>query len=134
MSTKTRTRSAAVPKRYDARAYEFVFQALRCAQQGLGRTENSVSEPEDAHVSGPELLEGIRALGIAQFGLMTATVFRHWGVRSTEDFGRMVFELIETGKMKKTDRDQLSDFVNVYDFDDAFDRDYRFDTRNAFRN
>lgn len=134
MSTSTRTRSAKATAKYDVRAYEFVFQALRIAQQGLGRTETADSEPEDAHVTGPELLEGIRALGIMQFGLMTSTVFRHWGVRTTDDFGRIVFELIETGKMKKTDRDQLSDFVGVYDFEDAFDREYRFDTRNAFRN
>jgi uncharacterized repeat protein (TIGR04138 family) len=92
-----------------------------------------VTEPEDAHVTGPELLEGIRALGVAQFGLLTATVFRHWGVTSTDDFGRIVFELIESGKMKKTDRDQLSDFIGVYDFDDVFDRDYRVDIRNAFQ-
>lgn len=133
MSTSIRTRPAAVRPRYDARAYEFVFRALRCTQEGLGRHENSSGEPEDAHVTGQELLEGIRVLGIAEFGMMAATVFRQWGVRSTDDFGRIVFELIESGKMKKTDRDQLSDFIGVYDFDDVFERNYRFDTRQAFR-
>ena len=63
---------------------------------------------------------------------MTRTVFRHWGVRSTDDFGNIVFELIERGEMSKTDRDQLSDFLDVYDFEDVFDRDYRVEVNRAF--
>ncbi len=63
---------------------------------------------------------------------MTRTVFRHWGVRLTDDFGNIVFELIERGEMSKTDRDQLSDFFDVYDFEDVFDRNYRVEVNRAF--
>jgi len=125
MSTTSRTITPR--KRYHPKAYEFVFLALRQAQQELGRCEPGLPETEDAHVSGQELLEGIRVLALAQFGLLTTTVFHHWGVHSTDDFGRIVFDLIESGKMKKTERDQLSDF------EDVFDRDYRINTKGAFR-
>ena len=60
-------------------------------------------------------------------------MFRHWGITSTEDFGRIVWDLIEGGEMRRTDRDQLSDFSSVYDFEETFDRDYQIDTSAAFR-
>ncbi len=129
----TTSRPTLLRERYHAKAYDFVFVALHHAQQNLGRGDAELGDSDEAHITGPELLEGIRTLALSQFGLLTSTVFRHWGIYSTEDFGRIVFELIETGKMKKTDRDQLSDFFNVYDFEEAFDRGYSFDTRHAFR-
>jgi uncharacterized repeat protein (TIGR04138 family) len=119
MSTTSRAIERAT--RYHPHSYQFVYQALRFTQQVLDRE----AESEDAHISPGELLQGIRGLALEQFGLMTRCVFRHWGVRSTDDFGRIVFELIERGEMSKTDRDQLSDFFGVYDFEDAFDRSYR---------
>jgi uncharacterized repeat protein (TIGR04138 family) len=132
MSTTGRT--LLLRERYHPRAYDFVFRALRHSQETLDRgVDGLTSETDDAHISGQELLDGIRRLALSEFGLLTTTVFRHWGVNSTDDFGRIVFEMIECGKMKKTDRDQLSDFFGVYDFEDVFDREYCFDTRNAFR-
>jgi len=117
--------------RYHPNAYHFVYEALRFTQQNLKRGA-SREDSEDAHISGVELLEGIREFGLSQFGLMTRTVFRRWGIRSTADFGRIVFELISCGKMSKTDRDQLSDFLDVYDFEEAFDRNYQLDARKVF--
>ncbi|MBW3542854.1 MAG: hypothetical protein KY476_21535 [Planctomycetes bacterium] len=119
--------------RFHPAAYKFVFQALQHAQQKLGRPASSGPDDEQAHVSGRELLEGIRELALEQFGLLTCTVFRHWGITGTEDFGRIVFEMVERGDMKKTDRDRLSDFIGVYDFDEVFDRGYRIDIRRPFR-
>jgi len=120
--------------RFDRNAYLFVFAALRHTQQSMGRVVSKGPEDEDAHITGEELLSGIRELAIEQFGLMTLPVFSRWGVRSTEDFGRIVFELVERGEMRKTERDQLSDFVEVYRFEDVFDREYQINTSRAFRN
>ena len=121
-------------RRFHSQAYDFVFSALRFTQEHLGRrAESPHVEEEGAHITGQELLEGIRRFGSSRFGLLTNTVFRHWGIYTTGDFGRIVFELIERGEMRKTERDHLEDFFNVYDFDDAFDRDYVIDTRQAFR-
>ncbi len=118
--------------RYHRNAYEFVFQALRHTQDSLGRDGQGVNEEEN-HVSGAELLEGVRELALKQFGLLTKTVFHHWGIHTTDDFGRIVFEMIERGEMKQTDRDRLSDFYDLYDFDEVFDRGYRIDTSHVFR-
>ncbi len=123
-------------------AYEFLKFALRFTVHQTSRVADSGSaqqapaEPEmpdeSQHVSGQELLEGIRCYALDQFGLMTMRVFDHWGITNTEDWGRMVFELIDRGEMHKTDNDQLSDFAEVYSFERAFDLDYEIDTSPAF--
>ncbi len=113
-------------------AYRFVFEALQFTQEHLKKTAQD-AEDDSAHISGPELLDGVRELGLRKFGMLAKTVFQHWGVRSTDDFGRIVFELIECGEMRKTDRDQLTDFFGVYDFDNALVRDYSIDTAGAFK-
>jgi len=117
--------------RYHADAYVFMFDALRHTQERLARLpegEEFDNDDESAHISGPELLIGIRELALDQFGLMARPVFASWGVTCTEDFGRMVFELVEEGRMRKTDRDQVSDFCDVFDFEEAFERCYEPET------
>ena len=116
---------------YHANAYQFVFAALQYSQEKLRRDG---SNPQSRHISGVELLDGIREMGLRHFGLLAKTVFSFWGVTTTEDFGRIVFELIETGRMRKTDDDHLDDFVDVYDFSEVFvDGNYEIDTSVAFR-
>lgn len=122
-------RKSARTRTYHPNAYQFVFAALRHAQENLGRDRN---DHNTGHVSGRELLEGVRELAREHFGLMTIPVFSDWGVRGTEDFGKIVFELIEAGEMRKTDNDHLEDFVDVYDFRKAFDEEYEIDTTRAF--
>jgi len=117
--------------RYAYEAYEFVFAALTHTQKLLGRAPEPPSEEPaedeivEAHVSGPELLDGIRDLALREFGLMARTVFRMWGIDSTADFGEIVFNLIEANLMSKTDKDCRADFVGVYDLDQALVHDYR---------
>lgn len=128
----TTTSSRSLRLKYHTDAYRFVFEALQLAQERLKRTAQDADD-ESAHISGPELLEGVRELALKKFGMLAKTVFHHWGVKSTDDFGRIVFELIERGEMRKTDRDQLTDFFDVYDFDKALVRDYTIDTDAAFK-
>lgn len=130
MSTTSRAIERDV--RYHPNAYQFVYAALRFTQQYLNRSVSPGMENEEAHISGIELLDGIRAFALDQFGLMTRSVFLCWGIRSTDDFGQIVFELIDRGEMSKTDRDQLTDFFGVYDFADVFDRNYRVEVKRAF--
>lgn len=113
--------------KYHPAAREFVNHALLFAQKRFAKSL------VDSHISPQQLLEGIREYALREFGMMTISVFRHWGITCTEDFGRIVWDLIERGDMRKTDRDQLSDFSGVYDFEDVFDRDYRFDTALSVR-
>jgi len=131
MSTTSKT--AVQRWRYERNAYQFVFDALDHTQRRLKRKGRADSDEEAAHISGRELLDGIRSLAVERFGLLTNTVFRTWGVRATDDFGRIVFELVEEGRMRKTDHDRLSDFFDVYNFEEVFDRDYEIDTSKAFQ-
>ncbi len=119
--------------RFHRNAYHFVFSALQFTQEKLNRTASHVVHEEEAHINGPELCDGLRELALEKFGLLTKTVLRSWGVHSTDDIGRIVFELIERGEMRKTDHDVLDDFFEIYDFEDAFDRGYRVDVTKAFR-
>jgi uncharacterized repeat protein (TIGR04138 family) len=119
--------------RYHPQAYLFVTEALQLTQELLGRELAEQPEEEGAHISGRELLDGIRVLGLKQFGMLAPTVFRLWGVETTEDFGRIVFEMVERGELRKTERDSLADFLDIYTFDEAFQRDYRVETSKAFR-
>ena len=118
--------------RYHPNGYLFMSAALHRTQQRLGRTQAHGENDERAHISGQELLEGIREFALERFGLMSRAVFSSWGIHATDDFGRMVFELIERGEMRKTDGDQLADFFDVYDFDEALERQYEIDVSGAF--
>jgi uncharacterized repeat protein (TIGR04138 family) len=128
--------ATATPLKYHPDAYRFVDAALRYTQQHLGRIAEADEEfdEDSAHISGPELLVGIREMAIKDFGMMSSAVFAHWGVKSTEDFGRIVFDFIERGAMRKTDRDQLTDFFDVYDFRETFEERYEIDVSEAFTN
>ena len=102
--------------RFSRDAYAFVREALDFTQKLV------VKEARGAirHVSGQELLNGIRQFALQQFGPMTATVFEEWGVKSCRDFGEIVFNMVEIGLLAKTDKDTRDDFQNGYDFTDAF--------------
>lgn len=105
------------PPGYKPEAYLFVLAALHFTVSQL---------PERRHITGKELLAGIRVYGLDQFGPLTQQVFEHWGVHQTEDFGRIVFALVEVKLLGKTEEDSLADFQNVYDFSNAFDPDPLF--------
>jgi uncharacterized repeat protein (TIGR04138 family) len=122
--------------RYAYEAYEFIFQALFHTQKMLGREppEELRNQPEansSYHVSGPELLAGVRDLALREFGLMARTVFHLWGIRNTGDFGEIVFNLIDAGMMTKTAEDRREDFQDVFDLDEALVQDFRIQLDEA---
>ena len=80
--------------------------------------------PEKRHVTGHELLQGMRDLALSAFGPMARTVFQEWGIQRTEDFGEIVFQLVEAGLLGKTDADRRSDFARGFDFQEAFERNF----------
>jgi len=75
------------------------------------------------HVSGRDLVLGLRDLARERFGLMARTVLTQWGVKSTSDFGELVFNMIEEDIMSKQDSDTRADFADIFDFEEAFERD-----------
>lgn len=97
--------------RYRLEAYRFIFEALEFTLNKIG---------EKRHVSGQELLQGVREYALQEFGMLAKMVFNRWGVTRTEDFGELVFNLVEAGLMGKTDTDTRADFRDGFDFEEAF--------------
>ncbi len=103
--------------RYDKGAYFFVKQALDHTLKSIKKDgEGRIGR----HVSGQELLAGIREYALQQFGPMAYTVLERWGVRRCEDFGEIVFHLVDYQVLGKTDTDRREDFAGGYDFRTAF--------------
>ncbi len=105
--------------RYTVEAYAFVRGGLDFSVRRLKKHR---------HISGRELLEGIREFAIEEFGPMSKTVLNEWGIACTEDVGEIVFNMVETGLLGKTDKDTRADFANGYDFDEAFRKPFKPDT------
>jgi uncharacterized repeat protein (TIGR04138 family) len=102
--------------RYQRDGYIF----LRDALDFTTKQQKKIKGVSVRHVSGPELLDGVRQYALKEFGPMVMTVFDNWGIRSCEDVGHMVFNLIGAGVFGKTEEDSIEDFKNVYDFGEAF--------------
>jgi len=137
-------------RRYSLDAYLFVLEALTYAQETLGFGREPPSEEleppradeapggrtrsrprrerrrAERHVSGQQLCEAARQFGQQQYGFLAKTVLGTWGIRSTADIGEIVFNMIDSGQMRKTRSDKREDFHDVFDFDDAFARDLAF--------
>jgi len=120
-------------RRYRYEAYQFVEAGLAYAQDvlGMGRPEpvqgrrlRDIEGRAVRHVSGQELCWSLRELAHRQYGLLAKLVLANWGIRSTGDFGEIVFNLIRVGKMTKSDRDRRADFEDVYDFQEMLVRGY----------
>ncbi|MFH1854233.1 MAG: Minf_1886 family protein [Candidatus Omnitrophota bacterium] len=104
-------------KRYGPEAYSFVMAALGFTTKKLGKK---------GHVTGGELLDGIKEYALSEFGPMTRTVLEHWGIKRTDDFGEIVFNMIDAGVLGKTEKDTKKDFANRFDFKDAFDKGCKY--------
>lgn len=124
-------------RKYHPDAYRFVFAALQFTQEKLDRSlpvdsyDDAGQEDEglqSGHITGGELLQGVREYALAEYGLLTRTVFSSWNIFETRDFGEIVFELVDRGEMRATENDRIEDFEGVYSFEQAFDSDYRIST------
>lgn len=111
---------------YSLQAYQFVFEALDFTTNMLGKHQHKTTD-HDRHVTGKQLMEGIRLYASKQFGFMALTVLEQWGVKQDADFGNIVFNLVENGLMGKTETDSREDFKNTYDLKKVFDEEFKFD-------
>jgi uncharacterized repeat protein (TIGR04138 family) len=107
--------------RYRREAYLFLREALEYTQKMMGRPKGD----EVRHVSGRDLLEGIRNYALGQFGPMVPTVLAEWGIHKCEDVGEIVFNMVESNLLAKTDTDSREDFKGAYEFSDAFCKPFR---------
>jgi uncharacterized repeat protein (TIGR04138 family) len=102
--------------RYHRDAYPFVREGLDYTQKAIVKEKRS----ELRHITGQELLSGIREFALQQFGPMAITVLEEWGIKRCEDFGEIVFNMVEIGLLAKTEKDSREDFQGGYNFNDAF--------------
>ena len=104
--------------RFPLEAFEFVRTGLNYTVQKIHGQSNKPDQ--QCHISGQELCRGLREYAILRYGLMAQAVFHHWNIKRTNDFGKIVFAMVESKLMQKTEDDDLEDFSEVYDFDKAF--------------
>jgi uncharacterized repeat protein (TIGR04138 family) len=124
-------------RRYKIDAYAFVFEALNYAHNQLGMGSERPAESEEGeadeggsrdterHLTGQQLCEAIRKYALEQYGYMAQCVLNSWGVKSTSDFGEIVFNLIGIGQMRKTSEDQREDFDDVFDFETGLRQSFK---------
>ena len=110
-------RVLASDSRYRREAYLFTQRALHYYRQEHGE------RGETAHITGSELLVGVRELALIEFGPMARLVLESWGVTRGEDVGEIVYNLIEAGLMSKTPEDSKEDFAGIMTFDETLDRE-----------
>ena len=101
--------------RYDEQAYLFVLAALEYTQSRLETRR---------HISAAELAQSCRELALERFGLMSRIVLERWGIQATSDLGAIVFTLVDLGFLVKQPNDTREEFVGLFDFENAFERDY----------
>ena len=106
--------------RYARDAYHFLRESLDFTQKLISKENKG----KVRHVTGQELLDGIRQHALQQFGPMTVTVFAEWGVCNCKDFGEMVFNMVESSLLAKTEKDSRDDFQAGYDFTEAFEKPF----------
>lgn len=104
--------------RYDPHAYEFVRDALHVAVKHFREGQ------EDHHVTGQEVLEGVRVHALAEYGPMALHLLHSWGLHRGEDVGNIVYNLIETGYFGKNDGDSIEDFAGGFDFETVLTRPF----------
>jgi len=103
---------------YHERAYLFVLATIEFLQARLEVRR---------HVTGAELAWGCRDFALERFGRLAQPVLGYWGIRRTDDFGRIVFSLVEVGLLAALPTDRESDFAAVYDFEEAFNAPYAWE-------
>lgn len=104
--------------RFAAEAYTFTVEALNITL--LKRRKRGMM----GHITGQELLHGIKDVALDRFGYLGRAVFEAWGLRSTSNFGDIVFDLVDAGVLSKQDSDSKDDFVGGFDFVEAFERTF----------
>jgi len=103
----------------------FSAPAIRFVYEGLGYTAKNVAE-EPKHVSGQTLCEGLKKLALEKWGRLAPLILNTWGIKTTRDFGEIVYLMIEHQWMSAQPNDTIEDFNDVYDFKTVFKDQFEF--------
>jgi len=96
----------------------------------IRKTIKRIGGPEEMnrHVTGQQLCWATRDVALERWGLMARSVLARWGIKSSEDVGAIIFALVDHHWLQKQPTDTLTDFDNVFCFDEAFDRSYKIES------
>lgn len=122
---------AAQDARYHRDAYYFLREALDHTQKLHTKQRKAAPEATSRHVTGRELLDGIRQFALQQYGPMTFALLAEWGLHRCEDFGELVFNMVDHRLLGKTETDTREDFKGGYDFAEAFVQPFKPAARHA---
>lgn len=105
--------------------YEFVAEGLNYTVDKIhgSKSDSEFKEDPSRHIFGDQLCLGLRDYAICKYGMLAKTVLNRWGIQCTDDFGIIVFAMIEAGFMNQSTEDLLEDFKGIYNFEDAFASD-----------
>lgn len=104
--------------RYSLTVVKFVYE-------GLGFTIKKVAG-EPGHITGQNLCEGLRRLAVEKWGRLAVLVLSTGGVKTTRDFGEIVYLLIKHKWMSAQPTDSIDDFNDIYDFKTILKDRFRF--------
>ena len=105
--------------RYSSGAYYFLREALDYTIKDTFDNDDTSSRLSQ-HISGQELLEGIKQYALERYGPMAFELFRNWGVNNCKDFGNIVFNLVDCQVLGKNESDSPKDFEKGYNFKKTF--------------
>lgn len=106
--------------RYPLEAFVFVQRGLEFTVRRLHGAPDERTETTSHHVTGHDLCTGLRDYAIQEYGLLARMVLRRWNITSSEDFGQIVFAMVDAKLLAKTDEDSIEDFRDIFDFEHAF--------------
>jgi len=103
----------------------FAPQALRFVYEGLGYTTRE-SSTDPNHVSGQILCRGLEKLALEKWGRLAMLVLNSWNIKTTRDFGEIVYLMMENKWMSAQPTDSIDDFSDVYEFKADFKDNFKF--------
>ena len=111
---------------YPIDAYQFVRRGLEYTVQHIHEHPELLDE-EERHVDGAQLTLGLIDFAVAQYGKLARMVLQRWNITRSEDFGQIVFAMVNGGIMQATEQDSIEDFDQVIEFSQAFRNDIPVD-------
>lgn len=107
--------------RFDAEAYNFISNAVVYTSQKVKDEESNMQR----HISGQELLEGIKDFAVEEYGPIAPEVLRHWGLTDSKSIGEVVFNMVNKNLLGSTNEDSIDDFIDSYDIDQKFSERFK---------
>jgi uncharacterized repeat protein (TIGR04138 family) len=101
--------------RYPEQAYALIQQAARRAHAEQPQPDGSLR-----HVTARALLEALRDDAIGAWGGDARDCLAALGIKTSDDVGEIVYNLVGIGRMATTEGDSRAQFTGTFDFEKEF--------------